>query len=190
LTLLGLGLRRGEALALRWSRIDLDKSTVKIAKSLRRRRTDELWSSGRRRGKLVEGDTKTDDSEATLAIPEPLVLVLHEHQRDQRKAEVWLDPDLVFTTGHGTPIEPRNVNRSWERVLAKAGIPHAHVHDLRHTMATLMVRQKVDLKIVQRALRHSRHSTTADLYAHVLDDMQRAGADELAKALRELGIGG
>ncbi len=57
-------------------------------------------------------------------------------------------------------------------------------------MATLMVRQKVDLKIVQRALRHSRYSTTADLYAHVLDDMQRAGADELAKALRELGIGG
>ncbi len=42
-------------------------------------------------------------------------------------------------------------------------------------MATLMVRQKVDLEIVQRALRLSRHSTTADLYAHVLDDMQRAG---------------
>lgn len=194
LTYLGLGLRRGEALALRWSAVDLDAGTARIAASLKRRRTDELTPSGRRRGRLIEDDPKTDASKATVAVPAPVVGLWREHAAAQRRARlaarIWVDPDLMFTTSVGTAIEPRNVNRAWTTVCADAGIEPVRVHDLRHTMAALMLRQGADVKVVQRALRHTRHATTADIYMTVLEDVQRVGADRMADVFRELGIGG
>lgn len=194
LTFLGLGLRRGEALALRWSVIDFEHGTARINATLQRRRTDEVSPTGRRRGRLVEGDPKTAASRATLAVPAPVVDLWREHQSAQRRqrlaAPVWQDPDLVFTTSIGTPIEPRNVNRAWASVCERASIAPVRVHDLRHTMAALMLRQGVEVKIVQRALRHTRHATTADIYLTVLEDVQRAGADQMGALLRELGVGG
>src|SRR5690606_24520229 len=96
LTILGLGLRRGEALALRWSMIDLGAATVTIAKQYVRVRDQ----GGR--GRLVEVDTKTPESKATLVMPDTLVDVLRQHRADQLRtrmaARVWVDPDLVFTT--------------------------------------------------------------------------------------------
>ena len=78
----------------------------------------------------------------------------------------------------------------WGEVCARAAIAPVRVNDLRHTMAALMLRQGVDTKIVQRALRHTRHATTADIYLTVLEDVQRAGADRMGAMFRELGIGG
>lgn len=193
LTYLGLGLRRGEGLALRWSRIDLDAGTVRIAKSLKRRRTDEVTESGRRRGHLVEDDPKTEASAAPLAVPGPVVAVWREHRAaqlaDRMSALVWVDPDLLFTTSVGTAIEPRNVNRAWEKVCERAEVPPIRVHDLRHTMATLMLRQGVDVTVVQRMMRHTRRATTADIYTTVLEEVQRAGADRMGDLFTELGVG-
>ena len=116
-----------------------------------------------------------------------------EHLAAQRRARIaapfWADPDLVFTTSIGTAIEPRNINRDWTAVCTRAGIPPVRVHDLRHTMAWLMLRQGADVKVVQRALRHTRHATTADIYMTVLEDVQRAGADQMGALLTELGVG-
>ena len=113
LTLLGLGLRKGEALGMRWSRIDLDAGTVRIRKQILREREAPTEKGGRRRGRLVEVDTKTPDSKATMLIPAALVEALTAHRKAQRRARlaarVWVDPDLVFTTGVGTALEPRNV---------------------------------------------------------------------------------
>lgn len=193
LTYLGLGLRRGEGLALRWSRIDLDAGTVQIAKSIKRRRTAEVTASGRRRGQLVEDDPKTEASAATLAVPKPVIAVWREHSTAQKTermaAKVWADPDLLFTTGVGTAIEPRNVNRAWEMVCERAGVPPIRVHDLRHTMATLMLRQGVDVGVVQRMMRHTRRATTSDVYTTVLEEVQRAGADRMGDFFTELGVG-
>ncbi len=193
LTYLGLGLRRGEALALRWSAIDLDAGTATIAASLKRRRTDDVSPSGRRRGHLVEDSPKTQASNAKVAVPTPVIELWREHLAAQRRnrlaAPVWMDPDLVFTTSIGSAIEPRNINRAWGAVCARAGIEAVRVHDLRHTMAALMLRQGADVKVVQRALRHTRHATTADIYMTVLEDVQRAGADRMGALFRELGIG-
>ncbi len=193
LTYLGLGLRRGEALALRWSAVDLEGGTAHIAASLKRRRTDELSPSGRRRGHLVEDSPKTEASNATVAVPAPVVELWREHLAGQRRARlaapVWMDPDLLFTTSIGTALEPRNINRAWTQVCTRAGIAPVRVHDLRHTMASLMLRQGADVKVVQRALRHTRHATTADIYMTVLEDVQRAGADQMGALLTELGVG-
>ena len=85
----------------------------------------------------MEKDLKTKASRATLSIPTALVDMLREHRREQVKtrltAKVWADPDLVFTTSVGTtPIEPRNVNRSWSALRDRAGVPGVRIHDLRH----------------------------------------------------------
>ena len=190
LLLLGVGLRRGEALALRWSNVDLDAGTLTVRKSLQRRRTGEFTPSGRKRGALVEVDPKTDASAATVALPAQLVARLLAHRKAQiveRMASmVWVDPDLVFTTSLGTALEPRNVNRSWDELCQRAGVRHLRIHDLRHATATFMLAAGVELKLIQATLRHSRLSTTADVYAHVLAEVQRSGADRMDGMLTQL----
>jgi integrase len=90
---------------------------------------------------------------------------------------VWVDGNLVFTTGAGTAIEPRNVNRSWTALSAAAGVRPVRLHDLRHSAASFALAAGVDMKVVQTMVRHSRLATTADIYIHVLEDVQRAGAN-------------
>jgi site-specific recombinase XerD len=82
--------------------------------------------------------------------------------------------DLVFTSLRGTPLEPRNIVRGFKVMLAKAGLPDAKFHDLRHTCATLLFKNGAHPKQVQALLGHSRVGTTLDIYTHVdsstLDD--------------------
>jgi integrase len=193
LVMLGLGLRRGEALALRWNDVDLDAGVLRIRSSLQRLRGDADPSTGRRRGRLVEVDPKTAASAAPVAIPTPVVDALRAHRRTQAAermaARAWVDPGLVFTTSVGTPLEPRNVNRAWAALCDRAGVRRLRVHDLRHATATFMLAAGVDLKVIQATLRHSRLSTTADVYAHVLVDVQRAAADRMGDVLGKLGAG-
>ncbi len=191
LVLLSLGLRRGEALGLRWEDLDLEGGTVTLRRSLQRVRGDEPDPvTGRRSGALVERRLKTDASAASLALPESLREALQEHRKDQEaqraRARVWVDDGLVFTTSVGTPLEPRNVSRDWQNVLSRAGVRRVRLHDLRHSAASFMLAQGVHMKVVQATLRHSRMSTTADLYTHVLEDVQRAGAQQMDAFLRSL----
>lgn len=182
LTYLGLGLRKGEALGLVWTDLDLDAGLVTINRSLRRRD-----------GQLVDGPVKTPASGATVPLPGPLVDVLLEHRAEQRLdrlvAVSWPDRERVFTTSRGTPLEPRNVNTEWAKVCASAGIEPIRLHDLRHSMATFALRQGVELKTIQTMLRHSRLATTADLYTHVLQEVQRSGANRIGALLIEHGVG-
>ena len=162
-----------------------------MAKSLQRRRGEKDEATGRRRGRLVESDLKTAASHDTLALPARVVLALREHRRAQRAermaARMWVDDGLVFTTGIGTPLEPRNVNRAWEKVCAAAGVRPVRVHDLRHAAATYLFAAGVEMKTIQQTLRHSRLSTTADVYTHVLAEVQRAAADRMDDVLGALG---
>ena len=191
LTILGLGLRRGEVLALRWSRVDLDASTVTIAAQLGRVRGDVDERTSRRRGQLVESDTKTSGSAATLALPAFLVAVLREHRAEQLQARlasrIWADDDLVFTTGIGTPIEPRNLNRSWHEVCARADVRPLRLHDLRHAAASFAYAAGADPKAIQAQLRHTRLSTTTDIYTAVFDSVKQGTADRMDGVLRRLG---
>ncbi|MGO9873187.1 MAG: site-specific integrase [Acidimicrobiia bacterium] len=124
LVILSIGLRRGEALALRWDDLDLDAGTVTIARSLQRLRGDKDETTGKRKGRLVEIAPKTEESSATIALPGSLVTALREHievqQLERMVARVWVDPGLVFTTNVGTALEPRNANRSWTSLCVRA----------------------------------------------------------------------
>lgn len=190
LTMLAFGPRRGEALAMRWSLTDLEKGTTKLRKQIRRvRGTDADPETGRRRGRLVEKDLKTDASRATLSLPAALVELLRSHRRDQLASRlasrVWVDADLIFTTSVGTTLEPRNVNRSWTAVCKRSGVT-MKLHDLRHLAASLAFAEGASIKEVQAMLRHSRQATTADIYVHVFESVRQGTADRMDGVLRKI----
>lgn len=170
-------------MALHWDDIDLTDGTVLVHRTLQRLRDSEPDPvTGRRKGRLVEGKTKTRE-ESLLRLPAIVVHELEVHRRQQLKdrlsSPTWVNPDLVFTTGVGTPLEPRNVNRAWTSLCRAAGVAPVRIHDLRHTAASLLLEQGIDLKVVQRLLRHSRLSTTADIYTHVSRQMETAAAAKM-----------
>ena len=182
LVVLTLGLRRGEGLALRWADFDFASRTVRLEATIQRLRGDADPQTGRRRGPLVRKDMKTDASEATAPVGEGLIDALERHQREQRAARMrskaWLDADLVFTTSVGTALEPRNVNRAWAAVCARAGVPGARIHDLRHACGTYLADQGFPLKAVASTLRHARTSTT-EIYVHAIEERNREAAESM-----------
>jgi integrase len=155
------GLRRGEALGLTWPSIDLDSCEIEIG-----------WQLQRIRGELIHKKRiKTEDSEAddTVPVPEICVAALkirHEEQDAVREqaGKRWQQSDLVFTTRWGTPIEPRNFNRSFDARCTKAGVPRIRVHDTRHTCASLLAALGVHPRVAMRILRHAQISTTMEVY--------------------------
>jgi integrase len=191
LLLIALGLRRGEALGLHWEDIDLEAKTLAVRRSLQRRRTKELTPSGRRRGHLVEVETKTASSVRTVALPEVLVEALMDHRAVQAaerdKAVVWVNPDLVFTTHLGTWLDPRNVYGFWHALCDRAGVRRCRPHDLRHTAASVLLMQGADMRTVMEVLGHSRMATTSDLYTHVLAEVKADAASRMDAFLRGLG---
>jgi integrase len=128
-----------------------------------------------------------------LSLPAALVEMLRQHRRTQitrrLAAKVWVDPDLIFTTSVGTAIEPRNVNRAWEALRTRAGVPGIRPHDLRHAAASLAFAAGASVKEVQAMLRHTRESTTSDLYVHVFESVRRGTADRMDTVLRRIAGG-
>ncbi len=103
---------------------------------------------------------------------------LREHRKRQLEewmehAGLWQDHGLVFTSGVDTPLLEGNLNRAFKATLQCAGLPGIRFHDLRHTCATLLLRQGVNPKYVQELLGHANISLTLNVYSHVLPDMRR-----------------
>lgn len=190
LVLMSLGLRRGEALALRWTDFDFDAKTVRISRSLQRERIAGTSTRGRFRGELIEVPPKTEGSIRILALPASLSAVLKQHRTRQKKerfaATFWADPDLVFTTSAGTPFDPQNIYKAWHSLCDLAGVRRCRPHDLRHTAASFLLLQGADMRTVMDQLGHTRMATTSDLYTHVLDEVKRDAANRMDGLLREI----
>lgn len=170
---LALGLRRGEALGLRWQDVDLVDGVIFVRQSLQRLG-----------GQLVFGPVKSDESERVIGLPAPCLAALREHkvrQKAERRVtgERWQDFGLVFTTGLGTPIEPRNLNRHFMRLLDTAGLRRVRFHDLRHSCATLLYEQGVPIEKIQDVLGHSSPTITKLIYVEVTRQAQRSTTDKL-----------
>ncbi|PPJ06947.1 site-specific integrase [Nocardia nova] len=176
---LAMGLRRGEALGLRWDDIDLTAGRLTIRKSLHR--VD---------GELRLEDVKTEASNAPLPLPRPLVAILRTHRKAQMEerfaaGSAWQENGLVFTTKLGRPIEPRNANRMFHNLCAKAGVPQIRVHDLRHSCATLLFTQGVEAATVQRILRHSSITVTTGIYLEVIESVKRDALDSMGSLFEQ-----
>jgi integrase len=169
-----LGLRKGELLGLTWELVDLDRAELFVGEQIQR--------VGRQ---LIRSRTKTESSEAPLPLPDLCVtaLKLRQQQQDadhERAGRGWLDTGLVFTTRHGTPIEPRNFNRSFDRRITKAQVPKITVHGARKTCGSLLATLDVHPRVAMQILRHSKIAITMEIYTEVPSAATR-------DALRKLG---
>jgi integrase len=104
---------------------------------------------------------------------------------DAREAagDRWKESDLVFTTKYGTPVEPRNFNRSFDMHCRKAGVPRIRVHDTRHTCASILAALDVHPRVAMRIVRHSQISVTMDVYTQVPTPETRKALDRLNQSL-------
>ncbi|MEE1928017.1 tyrosine-type recombinase/integrase [Streptomyces sp. TRM 70351] len=172
------GLRKGELLGLHWEDLDLTTGTASIRRSLQRTRT----------GGLTHLPTKTRASERRIALPTECIHSLKKHQEQQDKEREtagpdWRDNSLVFTTPTGRPLDPANLTRRFRSFLNRAGLRRIRFHDLRHSTATLLLEQGVDLVVIKELLGHAHIGVTAGVYAHVRLRLQRQAINALGNAL-------
>ena len=93
--------------------------------------------------------------------------------------ERWQENDLMFPSSIGTPMDPHNLIHRFKQLLEEAGLPNIRFHDLRHTAATLMLKQGVSIKVVQERLGHSDAAMTLNVYSHTIPGMQEEAARKM-----------
>lgn len=165
------GLRKGELLALQLDDLDLAAGTLRVRATLQ-------WQGGR----LVRGETKTEASQRTLPIPGVLLDRLRKHSERQR--ERFPSNTFLFTSSAGTPLNPRNLNRHFERLLELSELPAVTFHSLRHACATDWVASGVNIRTVAALLGHSRTSTTLDIYTSTVPETLREAVELRGSAVR------
>jgi integrase len=171
------GLRRGEALGLQWNDLDARKGVLTVRRQLQRE------GDG-----LVTRDTKTQRSRRVINLPSQMLAILKSHRQQQETARkelgtAWIDSGFIFTTAIGGPLDPRNQLREFKKVCAEAGLGDWHLHELRHSAASLMLAQGVKLQVVSEVLGHSSIRMTADVYGHILDPDREGAAAAMADIL-------
>lgn len=186
---LTFGLRRGEALGLSWSDIDLDSGLVHVRRQLRRERVPvEERQDSERRTHLVLRDLKTKRSRRTLHLTPALDALLRSHRARQAKERLaagpgWLESDLVFTTRNGTPIDPDNFAHHFHRLCARAGLGHWTPHELRHSAASIMLAQGTPLWVVSEVLGHASVAITKDIYGHLIGGEKQEATEAITEVL-------
>ncbi|MBT8165011.1 MAG: site-specific integrase [Acidimicrobiia bacterium] len=186
---LTLGLRRGEALGLSWSDIDLESALVRVRRQLRRERLpEEDRVDGGRRTQLVIRDLKTKRSRRTLHLTPALDGLLRTHRARQAREQLaagpaWIESDLVFTTKKGTPIDPDNFAHYFHRLCARAGLGHWTPHELRHSAASIMLAQGTPLWVVSEVLGHASVAITKDVYGHLIGGEKQEATEAITDVL-------
>jgi integrase len=171
------GIRRGEALGLRWRDVDLERGTVTI--------TNQRTVAG---GSIVEGPPKTASGRRTISLDSGTLAALKAWRRLQAGERLamgagWPETDHVFVWPDGSPLWPKTVTM-WFRGHAEAlGLANIGVHGLRHSAATWMIASGVSPKVVTQRLGHAHVSITLQLYAQVLPAHDREAATAFATAV-------
>ena len=160
-----LGLRRGEALGLKWSDFDFDNKTVHIQRT-----------ATPSKGGYHFSDCKTDDSNRFLALPDIVISVLDNwkvYQSDFYMMIEGFNPDdYVFYNFTGCILSCSALSRYFKQALKECDLPDIRIHDLRHSYATLLLSKNIAPKVASSMLGHSDTRTTLDIYSHLLTNMQ------------------
>lgn len=158
--LIDTGCRRGEAAGVKWSSIDLDSGIMVIERAL-------LYSA--KKG-VYEGTPKTGKSRVLKLAPETVALLKEWKlaQEDMRcdYGDAWIDSGYVFTRDNGDRINPDSLTDWLNRFSRDNALPHIHPHAFRHTAASTMIANGVDLVTAANELGHANATTTATIYAH------------------------
>ena len=179
-TLLYTGLRRGEAIALRWKNIDLLGLELHVVESAYRIHKE-----------FIITEPKTLHSKRAVSLSPSLAALLREYREDQELMRKQMGnpltgEDFVFSWPDGRPLDPDVVTKAFHRIAGKAGLKNIRLHDLRHTHATLMLKAGVHPKVVSERLGHANIGITLDTYSHVLPGLQEAAAERFDRIFEEV----
>ena len=173
------GLRRGEALGLKWPDVDLEGGRLSVQRQrvLKGYEVQERPQTKSRKGRPVSIDAGTVE----------VLRIQSQRQLDDADewGDAWQATGHVFTREDGSPWHPDRARKLFEQAVKDVDVPRIRMHDLRHTWATLALRAGVNPKVVQERLGHANISITMDTYSHVLPDLQESAA-ELVASLVEL----
>ncbi len=184
------GLRPTEYLALRWRDVDLDDGGLRVTQNVHRIRQDEATEHmGQRVCGFRFGPAKTHRSKRPVSMPAVVVELLRAHRSQQaavrlQAGAVWTDLDLVFTDARGYPHNHDRVRRAFYKGLDTAGVRQVVLYALRHTMATLVLHETKDLKLVATRLGHSNEMLVLRTYGHLLPGVDREAADRLGEVVK------
>lgn len=167
------GMRLGEVLALRWSRIDLDGKRLSVREALEPAK-----------GGVGFKAPKTKAGRRDISLPDILVGALREYRREQLELRMQLglgrlqDDALLFSRLDGSPLNPSNVSSDWGAFALRIGMPEITFHGLRHTHASQLIASGVDIVTIAKRLGHAKPSVTLAIYAHMFtsDDSKAAAA--------------
>jgi integrase len=202
-----LGLRQGEALALRWQDVNLETGKLRVRYALQRyspRKAETPAGEPRKPTEIHLVEPKTKKGRRTIELPQVTRSALAGHQmrstEERRLAgSRWTVPmvhcegrlgpadDFVFTTSIGTPLEGRNVTKRFQTLLKDSKIPRHRFHDLRHTAATLLAVQGVHSKAIQAVLGWDQVAMV-DRYAHFVDEMRKDAATKMDAILNPVAV--
>ena len=135
---------------------------------------------------------KTSKNRRTIALTPSTAILLRKYYDDRRPLFAGFgksleDSNLVFCHLDGGPLLPATMSQAWRKTATRAGLKGARLHDTRHTHATLMLKQGVNIKVVQERLGHEKAQTTVDIYSHVLPGMQEKAASDFDKMVNIAG---
>ena len=141
-------------------------------------------------GSLVESEPKTRQSRRSIVLAGFALDALRKHKQLQDEwqkeaGDSWEGRDYVFCTPLGRGIHPNTLRKQFIALVGKAGVPAIRFHDLRHSVASLLLMRGVHPKVVQEILGHSQISITMDIYSHVLPIMHQDAMDQLHQAFAE-----
>jgi len=168
------GMRRGEALGLRWSDVDLENARLAVRRA--------LIPISR---EVVVSEPKTAKGRRVVALDPSTIEVLKAQaarQLDEQSDwdEAWVDSGLVFTAENGAALDPESVTRYFRQAVKRSMLPSIRLHDLRHTHATLALQAGIHPKVVSERLGHATVSITLDTYSHAIPAMQEEAAALIA----------
>jgi len=167
----GTGMRKGEVLGLPMNALELDKGYLMVVQTL------QLVN-----GKLQLLEPKTQKSRRMIVLPDFVKEALRKHlvRRQMISQSLsWKESGLVFTSDLGTPIFPRNLVRHFKFKLKEAGLPEIRFHDLRHSVASLLLEKNTHPKLVAELLGHSNVNVTLNTYSHIINPMNKVVSNEM-----------
>jgi integrase len=180
------GLRRGEALGLRWQDVNLSDGFLVVRQQLVAVTEPDHRPCpycGQIHRSLVFGPPKTSSGDARrVDLGQAAIgsLLTHKLSQDAQRAQwgdAYSDHGLVFAREDGGPVQPDHATKAFAELAAEAGLRHVRLHDLRHGRASLLLAAGVDIAVVSKVLGHSTIALTADTYSHLLAGVGRAAAD-------------
>lgn len=166
------GVRLGELMGLEWNDIDFKTGIVSINRS-----SQYLADKG-----VFTKTPKTESSIREVAIPDFVVSLLEEYKLWYEKqksiyAELWTNSNRLFVQADGKPMHPSTISKWFVRYVAQIGLPVINFHGLRHTNATLLISQNIDVAVVAARLGHAQITTTFNFYVHpIISHNRQAGS--------------